>query len=51
LPDDLDGLDPDGIAASSPPIPRKIGAPVPKPAAKDTPLNDTLCIHVLLANL
>jgi hypothetical protein len=49
--DDFDGLNLDGIAASSPSIPRKLGASSLKLATKDTLLNKKLCDHAKLANL
>ena len=50
-PDDFDGLNLDGIAVSSPSIPRNLGATIPKPVPKDTPLNEKLRYHENLANL
>ena len=50
-PDDFDGLDLEGIAATSPSIPRKLGTPSTELPNKDTPLNEKLCVRVTLTNL
>ena len=39
------------MAASTQPIPRKIGTTPPDSAIKDTPLNDKLRVRALLTNL
>ena len=49
-PDDFDGLDLEGIAATSPSIPRKLGTTSPD-APKDIPLNEKLRVRASLANL
>jgi hypothetical protein len=49
--DNFDGLDLDGIAATSPSIPRKLRTPSPEMPTKDTPLNEKLCVRAMLANL
>jgi hypothetical protein len=50
-PDDFDGLDLNGIAATSPSIPHKLGASSPELATKDTPLNEKVRDCSKLANL
>jgi hypothetical protein len=49
-PDDLDNLNLDGIAATSPSIPHKLGTPSPE-MPKDIPLNEKLHIRATLTNL
>jgi hypothetical protein len=49
-PGDFDGLDFDGIAATSPSIPQKLGTASPK-TPKDIPLNEKLCVCATIANL
>jgi hypothetical protein len=49
--EDFDGLDLDGIAATSPLIPRKLGSPSTELPIKDTPLYKKLRVHATLANL
>jgi hypothetical protein len=50
-PDDFDSLDLVGTAATTPSIPRKLGASTIQPAPKDTPLNEKLCERAKLAYL
>jgi hypothetical protein len=50
-PDDFNGLNLDGIATTSPSIPRKLGASAIKPAPEDIPLNKKLCDRAKLTNV